>query len=280
MPLINANPKASMDAILAPYGLHSDLIAEWNLTYGLIVAGSAAVAGAIGGFKPNNVDLWVYTEPSTAESARLRFHLQQRGFTNYTANDAATHIGKLLAEKLHLMETYSREDNDCKVNLYYTNCPLSEVLGVFDIRICSLYFDGTELKSFHWSPAYDIEKKYITGQHCHYNQQRIAKYMNRGFTVNPVTIIGILARYEELAKAEAKLQERNSALVTLYSAAETACKERDATIEDQKKYIASLNNVNTDTYVAIENAAKIRLKIKDDEIAKLQAQLFALAKLQ
>lgn len=279
-----SDPKVAMDSILAPYGLYSELIHEWNTKYGLLLAGSAAVAGHTGLFKPNNVDLWVHGDPKSVESNKLMLHLHRRGFDDY--NKVPASVNPLLADKIHSLYKFTRADNDSYVNLYFTNAPLKDVFVMFDISICALYFDGEGFGSFHWSTEYHLRDRLIKSQHKYLSSERVAKYMNRKFIMPAETVINITARMDELSKTEgvcdktvAALKERNATLVMLYEAAEAACKKRDETIEQQKEYIAYLIKNSTTARNMIETELKAKLEEKEQEITRLKEQIMVLARL-
>jgi hypothetical protein len=194
------NPNVAMDTILAPYGLYSGLIKEWNRYNGLLVAGSAPLAArkSFMNPKPNNVDLWVH---GNAELRISVIHqLAQRGLKDYV--DVTAEIkNPLLLDKLHNVYRFTRTDNGCVVNVYFTNAPLKDVFATFDISVCTLYFDGEKFGSFQISTEYDIENKVLNFQHKYICPDRMLKYRQRDFTLTQGSVEILCARMKELSTA-------------------------------------------------------------------------------
>ena len=272
------NPDTTaMDAILSPYGLNSEHIYKWNRKYNLLLAGSAAVAGRTGLFKPNNVDLWVHADPDSEKSTNLIASVLKCGFNDHW--DLPARVNPLLAKKIHRVYIFTRADNDCLVYLYFTNAPLVEVFDKFDMTICEEYFDGDELASIgRWETEDHIDDKVIKFQHNCLSEDRIAKYIKRGFTVQTESStedssVDELPKAEEDKEKEVSLRERNATLVMLYNAAEAACKARDETIESQKKQIAEITSEHTTAMNALIEKYKKRLRAKESQIRHLDDRL-------
>jgi hypothetical protein len=253
----------TMDAILAPYGLNSEQIYKWNRNYNLLVAGSAAVAGRTGLFKPNNVDLWVHADPDSENSANLIASVLKCGFNDHW--DLPARVNPLLAKKIHRVYIFTRADNDCLVYLYFTNARLVEVFDRFDITICGEYFDGDELASIgRWETEDHIENKFIKFQHNCLSEDRIAKYTKRGFTVSTKS---------STDKKELSLQDLYDSLIDMYNASETALRVRDEIIESQKKQIAEITSEHTTAMNALIEKYKKRLRAKESQIRHLDDRL-------
>ena len=272
MPYINNPDTLAMDAILAPYGLNSEQIYKWNRNYNLLVAGSAAVAGRTGLFKPNNVDLWVHADPDSENSANLIASVLKCGFNDHW--DLPARVNPLLAKKIHRVYIFTRADNDCLVYLYFTNAPLVEVFNVFDITLCGLYFDGDELASIgRWETEDHIDDKVIKFQHNCLSEDRIAKYIKRGFTVSTKSSTDELPKTEEDEEIEVSLQDRYDALLKMYNTSENVIRERDETIESQKQQIAEITSEHTTTMNALIEKYKKRLRAKESQIRHLDDRL-------
>ena len=266
---INPNTTA-MDAILSPYGLNSEQIYKWNRNYNLLLAGSAAVAGRTGLFKPNNVDLWVHANPDSEKSTNLIVSLLRCGFNDHW--ELPARVNPLLAKKISRVYIFTRADNDCLVYLYFTNAPLVEVFDKFDMTICEEYFDGDELASIgRWATEDHIDERVIKFQHNCLSEDRIAKYIKRGFTVSTKSSTDELS--EEDDEKEVSLQDRYDALFNMYKVAENALRLRDETIESQKKQIAEITSEHTTAMNALIEKYKKRLRAKDSQIRHLDDRL-------
>lgn len=271
------NPDTTaMDAILAPYGLKSEHIYKWNRNYNLLLAGSAAVAGRTGLFKPNNVDLWVHADPDSENSINLIESVLKCGFNDYWELPAK--VNPLLAKKIDRVYIFTRADNDRLVYLYFTNARLVEVFDKFDMTICEEYFDGDELASIgRWATEDHIEERVIKFQHNCLSEDRIAKYIKRGFTVqtdssaDDSSIDELLN--EEDDEGEVSLQDRYDALLKMYNAGEIAIRARDETIESQKKHIDEITSEHTKAMDALIEKYKKRLRAKESQIRHLDDRL-------
>eukprot|EP00744_Colponema_vietnamica_P020741 GILI01029519.1.p1 GENE.GILI01029519.1~~GILI01029519.1.p1 ORF type:complete len:189 (-),score=52.52 GILI01029519.1:420-986(-) len=172
------------EVFMRVFGIPQEELAECLKATGAVVAGSAALAMAMSGFEPGDIDIWVHS-PSIADSfdfsdpAQSVFHPFLARYAYALERSRRTLQYEELGVLKHI-ETFRHASTGRSVQVIFVSCSVKEAVFSFDISVCATWWDGLGL--FALDPQGIVDRTFTNSNPKNpILAARSNKYQSRGF---------------------------------------------------------------------------------------------------